>query len=342
MLTKSDLRFNHPNTLIATEPRFPKRVAWVSEKSIPEEITIAELLARIPAGDVLVFNETQVLRRRIFVGELEILFLLQESASENIWQVMMPTRGLEIGAKIALPEGVELTLLEKGRPQRLQASQFLAPEYFIKHGDLPLPPYIQKARGARKPTEQDSAWYQTEWAKEPGSLAAPTASLHFSKKDFEALRERGVCVAPLVLHVSLGTFLPIISENLNEHVMHEEIVQIPESTWAQVQNAKKEGRKIWALGTTVARSLEAQARGEFALKDESFSGATKIFLKPGVQWQVVDRLLTNFHQPESTLLALVASFIGSAAWRDVYQWAIDRQFQLFSYGDLSVWQRPQI
>lgn len=325
----SDLSFSYPEELVATQPVKPSRVLWVQGSEM-EEISLNQLLDKIPAGDVLIINDTKVLKRRIFVGDLEILFLNSENNQGQVWQVLFPAKKFSLGDVIELPQGVKMTLLKKGRPQRVQVEPALTEKYFEKVAELPLPPYIQKARGQRHTVNQDDSWYQTAWAKKVGSFAAPTASLHFSQIDIEKLRQRGVKVREVTLHVGLGTFLPVSAEDLDQHEMHEEFFEIAEETWQEIQDSKAKGKKIWALGTTAARTLESAS-------NQKLKGSTRLLIQPGFQWQVVDCLMTNFHQPESTLLALVAGFSSLARVKAAYQFAMDRKFRLFSYGDLSVW-----
>lgn len=336
-MLKADLQFSYPEELVATERLAPTRVMRVQGSGMPLETSLPDLLASIPEGDLLVINETRVLKRRVFSGDLEILFL--EEIRPREWQVLFPAKGYKLGAGIELPAEVRAELVEKGRPQVLRVDQDLDSDYFERFGEMPLPPYIQKARGERHQRYDDSNDYQTKWAMKPGSLAAPTASLHFSNEQIAELQSRGVVVKKLTLHVGLGTFLPILTENLNEHTMHAENVEISRDTWVAVESFKKSGRGVWALGTTVARSLEAAARGHFQETEAGFKGSTQLFMKPGSEWLVVNRLLTNFHQPESTLLALVASFSGLENVKRSYEWAIEKKFRLFSYGDLTAWIR---
>jgi S-adenosylmethionine:tRNA ribosyltransferase-isomerase len=328
----SDLRFEYPEELVATEPMRPSRVLWVEQGST-REVAFAEVLSKIPAGDLLIVNNTRVLKRRLFAKladgtELEILFLSQKTPLR--WEVLFPSKKYAVGAVIVLPEGRRMTLVQKGRPQLVELDQEVNEDYFARHAELPLPPYIQKARGERHNQRADDRWYQTAWAKNDGSFAAPTASLHFSAEDIENLKDRGVIVLEVTLHVGLGTFLPVMAEDLDQHEMHSEYFEIAESDWQKILTAKNHGRKIWALGTTAVRALESAARGQK-------SGFTKILLQEGSEFKVVDRLLTNFHQPESTLLALVAGFVGLRVVQEAYGEAIQRKFRLFSYGDLSVW-----
>lgn len=333
----SELNFEFPEDLIATKKSEPTRVMWVGEGRLPKELTFENFLKMIPPGDVVVVNDTKVVKRRIFAADLEILFLQELPGNE--WQVLFPAKNLKIGAQIQLPMGATAELIEKGRPQKLKVSRKLTPEDFEKHGELPLPPYIQRARNERHNRAEDQDAYQTAWAKNEGSLASPTASLHFKESDLQMLRDRGVIVKSLTLHVGLGTFLPVTSENLAEHVMHAETVSISRDTWFAIEQAHMDRRGIWALGTTVARAIESAAARMLPETPEGLHGETKLFMKPGSEWRRVTRLMTNFHQPESTLLALVASFHSLESVKSAYQWAIERRFKLFSYGDFSVWIR---
>lgn len=331
----ADLDFSFPEELIATSPQRPSRVMWV-ERGVPQEITLQELMSRIPAGDVLVVNNTRVLKRRVFAGDVEILFLKQTSSAD--WEVLFPSKKYKVGSSLELPLGVTMTLVEKGRPQKVRLNQEVTEDYFQKVAELPLPPYIQKAREQRHTVEADESWYQTAWAKTPGSFAAPTASLHFSAQDMEALKAKGVVLCEVTLHVGLGTFLPVTAEDLNDHDMHEEYVEVSAATWAVVNNARKNGHKVWSLGTTTTRSLESVGNGLLqGNPEEGFRGFTKLLIQPGYKFKVVNRLLTNFHQPQSTLLALVAGFSSLETVKACYHWAIERKFRLFSYGDLSCW-----
>lgn len=336
----TDLHFTYPDELVATKPTRPSRVMWV-ENETPTELSLQELLLKVPPGDVLVLNDTKVLKRRIFAGDLEVLFLSRLTGEEELWEVLFPSKKYKLNEIIELPLGVKMTLKQKGRPQLVTLDRQVDEAYFEKVAELPLPPYIQKARGERHTVATDESWYQTAWAKTPGSFAAPTASLHFSKADLMVLKNRGVKVVELTLHVGLGTFLPVTSEELNDHKMHSEYVEIPESVITEIERAKSRGHKIWAMGTTATRALESYPRGYFKKSEQSLKGFTDILIQPGFEWKVVDRLLTNFHQPESTLLALVAGFSDLSTVQKVYAWAIERKFRLFSYGDLSVWLRGE-
>lgn len=330
----SDLQFDYPEDLIAISPVRPTRVMRVSEGSLPQEQTVKELLNSIPSGDVLVINNTKVLKRRVFSEhEVEVLFLdkIEQDDNSNKWKVLFQSKKYALGDILNLPNGFKMTLLEKGRPQIVEVTPPISDLEFAQIAELPLPPYIQRARELRHNIEGDESWYQTAWAAVDGSMAAPTASLHFDKQDLIDLKNKGVQVVELTLHVGLGTFLPVSVEDLNQHQMHSEQYEISAENWNLITRAKQSQNKIWAMGTTSTRVLETIAR------TNKLSGSTDLLLQPGCEFKIVDRLLTNFHQPESTLLALVAGFSSLEIVKRSYKWAIERKFRLFSYGDLSVW-----
>lgn len=345
----SELVFDYPAELIATYPQHPSRVLC-NHDGHNSELAWTDFLNQFQAGDMLVINDTKVLKRRVFSEDgLEILFLgspsdqseMSKEQSSTLWTVLFPSKKLKIGDTITLPLGLTAKLVQKGIPQTIEMSQPVDEAYFNKVGELPLPPYIQKARNERHNRSGENQAYQTVWAEKPGSLAAPTASLHFSPSDLELLKSKGVEIITLTLHVGLGTFLPVTTETLEDHVMHEEWVEIPSHHWKKIKDAKANGHSVWALGTTVVRSLESQALGRFELRHHAYSGTTDLMIRPGFEFQIVDRLLTNFHQPQSTLIALVMAFAGKENVLSTYQWAIEKKFRLFSYGDLTYWTRGE-
>jgi S-adenosylmethionine:tRNA ribosyltransferase-isomerase len=310
------------------------------ENGRPSEISIQDLLHLPEPGDVWVINNTQVLPRRVFAEQLglEILFLKPSNTDLTEWEVLFPCSRIKDSQSVTLPGGeIEFKILTRGLPQIIRLSKPVSETYFDQFGELPLPPYIQKLRTSRHQTEEDRIWYQTAWAKYAGSLAAPTASLHFSKDDMDFLRSRGVKVLEVTLHVGIGTFLPIKTEDLSQHIMHKEWAEVPQKVWDEIQEAKSQKKKVWALGTTVTRTLESIPLGYLTHTPDGYSGETQLFIKPGFRFQVLDRLMTNFHQPESTLLALVVAAQDLSTVKSCYQWAIQKEFRLFSYGDLSVW-----
>lgn len=339
----NDLDFSYPDDLVALNRVDQSRVMFVEHNQEPRELLggVSDLLSLFNSGDVLVINNSAVLKRRLFTSSgLEILFL--NSVSELEWEVLCPSSRWKAGTKQSAPDNVELEIVSRGRPQIIKSNKPLDESYFQKFGELPLPPYIQKVRGERHNRSEDQKDYQTAWAEAPGSLAAPTASLHFTRDDLHALKAKGVHVVTITLHVGLGTFLPITATDLKDHVMHAEQVEISAQAWEAIQAAKASGKRIWALGTTVTRSLESAAHGLLPLDPRSaggYFGETRLFIQPGFEFRVVDVLCTNFHQPESTLLALVGAFAGLEQVKNAYAWAIERKFRLFSYGDLTVWTK---
>lgn len=341
-----ELDFSYPERLVATERAARSRVMLVVGDE-PREVEVNDVIEMVAPGDLVVVNDTRVLPRRVFSDSgLEILFLKKASHETESWEVLCPSSRWKSDTFQVLPGGVTLELVARGKPQVVRPSRPLDDAYFDAFGDLPLPPYIQKSRGERRNRPDDVSMYQTAWAEAPGSLAAPTASLHFDLASLDAIRARGAEVARITLHVGLGTFLPITVESLDDHQMHSETVEIPPETWRAVQECKARGGRVWAVGTTVVRALESAACGRLphlnsphlnSVVGTGFGGETDLFIRPGFEFQIVDVLCTNFHQPRSTLLALVASFAGLQTVRRAYAWAVEREFRLFSYGDLSVW-----
>lgn len=338
LMKKSDLQFSFPPELIATTPLRPSRVLWNEPSQGPAEIELAQLFDKFQAGDLLVINDTKVLPTRMVTstGE-EILFV--KSLGEKEWEVLFPARSFSIGHEFKLPGEVGAQLIQKGLPQKLRVSHELTPDYFYQHGRVNLPPYILSERGKERLRTEDHQWYQTAWAQCEGSVAAPTASLHFSIQDLETLKKRGVEVERITLHVGLGTFFPLREEDLTVHKMHAEWVSVDERVIHKAKQVRHSGRRVWALGTTVVRALESVAQGKINAQEGVYRGESRLFIYPPFQFQLVNGLLTNFHQPESTLLALVGAFFGMKEVKEAYAYAIERGFRLFSYGDLSVWTR---
>jgi S-adenosylmethionine:tRNA ribosyltransferase-isomerase len=339
------LEYDYPENLVATEPSEDFRI-MLSTPFKAAELPRDLWMGMFNEGDVLVVNDTKVEARRVFTPcGREILFAKQISDVE--WEVLFPVRGLKVGDKIDLPTSDEfgfeanlsMELIEKGLPQKVRLSAPLTEDYFTRFGEFALPPYIQKARDLRHMQDEDKDWYQTGWAKKLGSSAAPTASLHFSTADLEMLSAKGVHVVPITLHVGLGTFMPVKADELDDHKMHAEWAEVSEEAWAQIQKAKAEGRRVYALGTTVTRTLESIPKNKLQKTDNGYAGETDLFIQPGFDFEVVDVLMTNFHQPESTLLALVMAFAGIDRTQRSYSYAVRNKFRLFSYGDLSIWQR---
>ncbi len=325
MLT-SDLDYDLPEALIAQAPAEPRdasrlMVVDVADKTI-EHRTFHELPLFLRPGDALVLNETKVLRARLKVrkptgGEVELLFLRDLGPDRgNAWEVLArPARRLRPGLRL-LAGDAKLDLVESLGEGRWSVSAPDVPGLLEKHGHMPLPPYIE-------PTPQAEARYQTVYAREPGSAAAPTAGFHFTEEVLEGAERAGAALARVTLHVGTGTFLPVRTERLEDHRMHAERYSVP----AQAARAVEGAGRVVAAGTTVARTLETWAgTGER-------SGESRLFVYPGYEWRAVDALLTNFHLPRSTLLAMVMSFGGRDLVREAYRVAIEERYRFYSFGD---------
>lgn len=335
-MKKSDLQFDYPKELIALEPHRPSRVLLNEEGKASKEISLTDLFSYFSAGDLLVVNDTKVIPSRVTAQSGEEFLFIREFEGDT-WQVLFPARGAKLGQAFKLPDGLEVTLFEKGLPQKVKLSRKINFDYFESFGQVNLPPYILSERRGEKFKAQDHQWYQTLWAKHVGSVAAPTASLHFSQDDLDDLKKRGVHVETLTLHVGLGTFLPLKAEELKDHQMHSEYISLSKDLLKKTKATRAQGKKVWALGTTVARSLESAALGKLKEKEGRLEGESDLFIYPPYEFKLVNALLTNFHQPESTLLALVCAFFGEKKVKEAYAYAINKRFRLFSYGDLSAW-----
>ena len=336
----SDFDFALPQELIAQHPaaeRSASRLLHV-DGAQREDLRFNALPEMFTPGDVLVFNDTRVVKSRLFGrkstgGQVELL-LERIDAPDRAWMQMRASHPPRAGGSIELPGGVVATVIERdGRffLLRLDADVPFR-DYLDRHGEVPLPPYIARpAEGA------DSERYQTVYAREAGAVAAPTAGLHFDYALLAQLAARGVASAHITLHVGAGTFLPVESDDLTQHRMHSERFSISPEAVATIAMARAAGHRVVAVGTTSLRALESVAghRGELAAGD----GDTALFIAPGYRFRVVDRLLTNFHLPRSTLLILVSAFAGYDAIRDAYAHAIRERYRFFSYGDAMLLER---
>ncbi len=329
-----DLNYSYPKELVALTPKEPCRVMYAPEDDFFKEISLESLKSVFKTGDVLVVNNSGVKPCRVFFEDREILFL--KALPENKWEVMFVSRGMKEGESFSLPGSIVATLVKKGRPQILKLDKEIGTSFFNDFGQPALPPYIQKLRESREPVEKDHDWYQTDWHKDQKSLAAPTASLHFKKSDLKDLENAGVIVKEVTLNVGLGTFLPLIDENIKEGKLHKESITVTKDTIQAVKSAKASGKRVWCIGTTALRAIESINNFDV----DTVEKETDIFIQPGYEFKWVSGLLTNFHQPKSSLLALVMAFAGSDKTLEVYKEAVDKKFRLFSYGDLSVWTRP--
>ena len=299
------------------------------------ETNFSDISGLFRDGDLLVINDTKVIPARLAGfkesgGRVEVFLVRRLYAPGEVWHCLVKSsKAPKPGTLILLPEGLRARVLEREKGEGWAVS-FSPTEDFEERleraGNVPLPPYI------RRPAEDgDRERYQTVFARVKGAVAAPTAGLHMTAELLEAMRGRGVEIVPLTLHVGLGTFMPIRVEDLQAHRMHRELYSIPESTSVMVNAAKKEGRRIVALGTTTCRALEHGTAEDGHLRPGD--SEADIFICPGYRFRMVDALITNFHLPKSTLLMLVAAFAGREFLLNAYAEAVSRRFRFYSYGD---------
>ncbi|MEO8306101.1 MAG: tRNA preQ1(34) S-adenosylmethionine ribosyltransferase-isomerase QueA [Betaproteobacteria bacterium] len=336
----SDFDYVLPPELIAQVPaavRTGSRLLLVNGPALAD-LAFIDLPRLVARGDLMVFNDTRVIKARLFAvrptgGKVELLFERALGVDEAVFQLRASHPPRE-GGELLLPDGARATVVERdGRYFRLRLEGIPALfDYLDQFGEVPLPPYIARAADIA-----DEARYQTVYARHPGAAAAPTAGLHFDEAMFVALKAAGVECAHLTLHVGAGTFQPVDTEDLTQHRMHAERYRIPPETVAAIRAARARDGQVLAVGTTSLRALESAAdeRGSIRAGDAE----TQLFVTPGYRFRVVDRLVTNFHLPKSTLLMLVSAFAGYANIRAAYAHAIEHRYRFFSYGDAMLLDR---
>jgi S-adenosylmethionine:tRNA ribosyltransferase-isomerase len=334
-----DFSFEVPPRLIAQRPtgrRGAERLLVLDRaRDGNRHTTMAALPELLPAGSVLVLNDSRVRKARVYGssengGAVELVFL--EEIRPGRWRALARrARRQRVGKRLLLPDGVEARVVAVHEDQReLELQPPIGESYFERHGSIPLPPYIERA-----PDEQDDERYQTIYARESGSAAAPTAGLHLTPEILGTIRARGIDVQCVTLHVGAGTFQPIRSERLEDHHMHEESVALSPQAATAIESARRDGREVVAVGTTVVRALESRAASRHAGTGVLAPGQwrTDLFIRPGHRFRVVTRLLTNLHTPGSTLVALVAAFAGRERLVSAYEEAVAHGYRFFSYGD---------
>jgi S-adenosylmethionine:tRNA ribosyltransferase-isomerase len=318
-------------------PRSASRLLVLDgESGVLGDRTFRELPLLLREGDVLVFNDTRVVPARVHGtkdsgGKVELLLERAESADTALVQARAG-KGLKPGATLRLPGGHSARMLgREGDLFRLEFSSSVL-EFFEAHGEVPLPPYI-----VRPPDGADREQYQTVYARIPGAVAAPTAGLHFDGDLLAQIEARGVRRAFVTLHVGAGTFQPVRVDDIDEHEMHREYLEVGGGACAAINAARAAGGRVVAVGTTVVRSLETAAAaggGTGRVRELApFRGATRLFIRPGYRFRAIDALVTNFHLPESTLLMLCAAFVGTAPLKRAYAHAVAARYRFFSYGD---------
>jgi S-adenosylmethionine:tRNA ribosyltransferase-isomerase len=331
----SEFDFPFDPSLIALQPCIPRDHARLLVlQPLDHSLThrrVDELPDLLQPGDLLVVNNTKVLaarvlgRKRSSGAEVEILFV--KDLGDAIWEVLIkgtfrPGQMIEMGAEAFA------VVVERGAPRTTIRVESPIPwsEWLRQHGRMPLPPYVKRA-----PTDQDREWYQTLFAQHEGAIAAPTAGLHFTPELMTRLQQRGVGLATVTLHVGVGTFKPVTVDQIEDHRMGAEWIEVgPEAVHA-IEQVRARGRRIVAVGTTVARALETAARAEDRIRP--YRGETEMFMTPGFRFKVVDALLTNFHLPRTTLLMLVAALAGTEFLRRAYAEAVRERYRFYSYGD---------
>lgn len=328
--------FDLPIELIAqsgVEPRDASRLLVVDRmrQSIGDHV-FSDLPRLLDPGDVLVVNDSRVFPARLVArrdsgGKVELLLL--ERLSGRRWEALArplsrlrPGEALEVVARDGTGAGRDVRFI--GRKNSLAIIDLVDESILDAHGRLPLPPYIREDVG-------DGSRYQTVYGDAPGSAAAPTAGLHFTPRLLDCCRGRGIDIRRLTLHVGTDTFRPLDSDDPNQHSMHSEWFSVPPETWAAVLRAKREGRRVVSVGTTVTRVLETL--GDPGGPEGNLSGRTNKFIRPPYQFQVVDAQITNFHLPRTTLLLLVGAFAGSGLLRSAYEHAVKHRYRFYSFGD---------
>jgi S-adenosylmethionine:tRNA ribosyltransferase-isomerase len=335
----SDFDYVLPPELIAQHPaaeRTASRLLHVRADGSLADLRFPDIANLLGPHDVLVVNDTRVIKARLHGrkdsgGEVEVLIerVLDAHRALAMVRASKPPRA---GRKLRLADAIDVEVLGRhGEFFELAFEGDAVLDALAKHGEVPLPPYI-----THEAIDEDESRYQTVYAKVPGAVAAPTAGLHFDDALLAALRARGVRIATLTLHVGAGTFLPVRVEDVSRHEMHSEWYSVPEETVAAIDAARAAGGKVVSVGTTTLRALEsAGASGRLA----AGTAETRLFIVPGYRFNVVDRLVTNFHLPKSTLLMLVSAFAGRETIRRAYEHAVAERYRFFSYGDAMLLER---
>ena len=329
----ADFDYALPEELIAQHPAAQRRASRLlrvdGATGVLQDLVFEDLPRDIDFRDVVVLNDTRVIKARLAArkstgGKLEV-FVERMLGTHEAFVLMRASTPVTAGATIAIGDTVTAEVL--GREADLYHLRFSEPVENVleRHGSVPLPPYI-----AHAPGPDDVERYQTVYAERPGAVAAPTAGLHFDMPMLDGLAGRGVKIARITLHIGPGTFQPVRVDNIADHKMHSERYNVPQATVDAIASARKVGGRVLAVGTTALRALESASRSG-TLK--AGGGETDLFITPGYRFNTVDRLLTNFHLPKSTLLMLVSAFGGTQNIRDAYKHAIAKRYRFFSYGD---------
>ncbi|HHP7834323.1 tRNA preQ1(34) S-adenosylmethionine ribosyltransferase-isomerase QueA [Serratia marcescens] len=345
----ADFSFELPESLIAHYPQAERSACRLLQLDGPSGAlthgVFTDLLDKLEAGDLLVFNNTRVIPARMFGrkvsgGKIEVL-VERVLDDHRVLAHVRASKAPKPGAELLLGDDESITATMVARHETLFELRFNDERdvFTILNaaGHMPLPPYI-----ARPDEDADRELYQTVYSEKPGAVAAPTAGLHFDEPLLAALRAKGVEMAFVTLHVGAGTFQPVRVETIEDHVMHAEYAEVPQEVVDAVLACKARGKRVVAVGTTSVRSLESAAAASKEALIAPFFGDTSIFIYPGYHYQVIDALVTNFHLPESTLIMLVSAFAGYKNTMNAYQQAVAEQYRFFSYGDaMFISRNPQ-
>lgn len=336
----SDFYYDLPKRLIAqtpTEPRDAARMLVYDRKTgRTQDKIFRDFPDFLNPNDVMVLNQTRVIPARLMGIKEEtgvpVEVLLLRRVSQDTWETLVrPGRRLKQGAVVSFGDGLLKCMIGETTSAGGRVVTFSYDGIFEalldQLGQMPLPPYIHEKL-------KDPSMYQTVYAKQDGSAAAPTAGLHFTEEVLDRVREKGVDIVPVLLHVGLGTFRPVKEEDVDKHLMHEEYYEVTQDAADRINRARKNGGRIVCIGTTSVRTLETVATDDGIVHPGS--GMTKIFIKPGVRYKATDVLLTNFHLPESTLLMLVSAFIGREQALNLYKEAVEKEYRFFSFGDCTL------
>ncbi len=336
-LQLSSFDYSLPESLIAQRPtdlRSASRLLCLhrAEKNI-EHLNFRTLTDFLREGDLLVLNDTKVFPARLMArretgGAVEIFLLKFPVQGEEIPCLVRPGRRIRPEERVVLENGTTLIVRRGKDGFTVTGADIGLDEAVIKFGQVPLPPYIR--REGSGPGETDQERYQTVYARHPGAVAAPTAGLHFDESILALIREKGVFIGKVTLHVGPGTFQPVRTRDITDHSMDEESFTVPPDTADLIEGVRKAGGRVVAVGTTVVRTLESAFDGKSVRAGE---GASRLFIYPGYRFSVVDAMLTNFHLPRSTLLMLVCAFAGTELVMEAYRKAVEKEYRFYSYGD---------
>ena len=330
----SDFDYYLPESSIAqtpTEPRDSSRLLVLHRDTGELQHKIfREVGEYLHPNDLLVLNQTRVIPARIYAhkstgGRVELLLLRRED--ELTWQCLVGGKGVRVATKIQIEDGPQAEIIKvlNGSERLIRFGEPIEP-YFPKIGNVPLPPYIHESL-------KDPERYQTVYAREPGSAAAPTAGLHFTPRLLDELQQEGVKIAYVTLHVGLDTFAPVMEENPQEHKIHTEWCELNQETANLINLTKQSGGRVIAVGTTSVRTLESAAIENSDSRISAFIGPTSLYILPGYQFKIVDAMITNFHLPKSTLIMLVSTFAGRERILSAYETAIRTGYRFYSFGD---------